>query len=412
MTAPSGSKTRHVWIVNHYAVHPSGSSGGTRHQSLAAGLAAHGWSSTIFAATTAHSTRLQRPPSTFDAPIVDGVRWQWIPSPSYAKAGLGRVRNMAVFTLRLLFPQATDRVEPPDVVVGSSVHPFAAWAASRLAKRHRVPFVFEVRDLWPETLIDMGAISRTGIVARLLRRLETHLYRDAGLILTTMPHAHRYIETLGIDRGKIAWLSNGTETERFDYSPPPMNRPFNFLYYGSHGKANDLETLIDGFALATRDVPKKSINFTLVGSGPMKARLIDKCVELGVQDAVQFREAIQKRDIPDLAATADALVMSVLPLPLYRFGISQNKLYDYLASCRPILIVGNPSNNPVRDARAGICIYNNDASEIASAMHRLFISTRDERDSWGKRGRLHAIEHYSYSSLSLQFAEHLNRLID
>ena len=396
-----------LWIVNHYAGRPIDRMGGSRHSSLASNLSRFGWKTTILAASTNHRTRVQRSEDTESAQTSDSVTWRLIKSPNYAAHGILRVWNIVVFSLRLLLPRSTNDLATPDVVIGSTVHPFAAWSALRLARRNKAPFVFEVRDLWPETLIDMGAIKRNGLPARLLRALERHLYKNSALIITTMPAAFDYIEQFGIERDHVVWISNGADLEGFSITPPPMNSQFQFLYFGAHGSANDLETILDAFGIATRQ-NADPMTLRLVGDGPLKPHLIQHAVELGLDGRVFFDPQVPKFQIPELSRTADALVVSLLPLDLYRFGISLNKIYDYLASARPILFGGDPINNPVDEAKAGVCRKKNEASEIAEGMLKLVRSNFEQRAAWGSNGYKHAEQNYSY----LRLAEKLNRCLE
>ena len=112
-------------------------------------------------------------------------------------------------------------LEDPDVVIGSSVHPLAGVAACRLARRHGVPFVFEVRDLWPESLIAFGRISRHGLPAILLRSLEKGLYRRAASIISVLPKASDYIAGKGVATDKVVWIPNGVDLRRFGPASQP-----------------------------------------------------------------------------------------------------------------------------------------------------------------------------------------------
>src|SRR5690606_30165144 len=135
------------------------------------------WESHILAASTEHPSGKQR--FADRAAAVDRaagrVRFRFLRTPEYSGSGLARVRNLLAFTARVLRPSSTKDLPKPDVIIGSTVHPLAAWAASVVARRFNVPFVFEIRDLWPQTLIDMGKIRANSVVARLLRALERAL---------------------------------------------------------------------------------------------------------------------------------------------------------------------------------------------------------------------------------------------
>ncbi|HBC93999.1 MAG TPA: glycosyltransferase WbuB, partial [Pelotomaculum sp.] len=193
-----------LWILNHYAVGP-GESGGTRHFDLARELVKMGWDVSIFAASVNHimrrETHLQSGEKTKQE-VHDGVRFFWLRTPVYDGNGPRRIWNMLVYTMSVL-RSAWRRERPessPEIIIGSSVHLFAAFAAYILARRHRCRFIFEVRDLWPQAFIEVFKISEYNPAIWLLRRLEIFLYRKAEKIIVLLPRANEYIERFGISK--------------------------------------------------------------------------------------------------------------------------------------------------------------------------------------------------------------------
>ena len=169
----------------------------------------------------------------------------------------------------------TDTTLPaPDVVIGSTVHPFAAWAALRLARRKGVPFIFEIRDVWPETLIDFGHWQANGWKARSVRKLMMHLVRESVMVLSPLPGIPLYLEQIGEAKKPFLWISNGAETHQsLPDADQPSVEPFVFMYLGSHGNANVLDHLIDGFNIFRRDHPTTVARLEFVGDGPLKEEL-------------------------------------------------------------------------------------------------------------------------------------------
>ena len=220
-----------VWIVNHYAQAPSGP-GGTRHHSLARHLLVHGWQPLIIAGSCEHNTGRQRlnPGEHQRFERCDGVDFLWLRVPGEPSiGGWRRFASMLMFAFTLLRPTATRGLPRPDVVIGSTVHPFAAWAACLLARRHCVDFVFEVRDLWPRTLVAMGAIRPGGLLDRGLGRLECWLAHCAARIVVLMPGGIEYYQALGIPPSRPAWLPNGAELPHPPCSSASDPAPFNFF---------------------------------------------------------------------------------------------------------------------------------------------------------------------------------------
>jgi glycosyltransferase involved in cell wall biosynthesis len=341
--------------------------------------------------------------------VVDDVTFLWLRGPTYRGRGLGRIRNMVDYALRAQEKETRALLEPPDVVIGSSVHPLAGWAAMRLARRFRVPFVFEVRDLWPETLIRFGKISPDGVPARMLRRLERSLYRNAARIITLMPEAWRYIIDLGIPRGRIVWIPNGVSLERFPCFPGSGRAGgLELMYFGAHGQANSLETLLRAMAIVQDRSEGRGVRLRLIGDGPAKPALRSLAAELGLR-SVAFEDPVANGEIPRLAAEADAFVLTVLDRPeLYRYGVSMNKLFDYLAAGRPIVAALAAANNPVDEADAGVTVPPENPEALAAGILELARMSPEERSRRGTNGRSFLARWHDYPVLAGAFAEVLD----
>lgn len=395
---------RTVWIVNHYAL-PPGGAGGTRHYSLASQLVRHGWDVEIFAASVELNTGLQRleGATLVRRETLGDIKFNWIRTNRYHGNGVGRMVNMLVFAVLLLMPFAVRGLSRPSVVVGSSVHPFAAWAGAVLASRFEVPFVFEVRDLWPETLIDLGRIRRTSFLARALFSLEKWLYQRADRIVVLPPFSVRYIESLGIPGEKVLWLPNGVTLEGFPYIEPLVREgKLKLMYFGAHGEANGLRNLLDAMAFLRDSLNETDYELELIGDGPQKPALIDYAKRLGLE-SVRFSPPVPKSQIPRLAASADAFIFNLVSSPVFRFGISSNKLFDFMAAGRPILFCCDAANNPVMEARAGITVEPDTPESLARAIVALGALSFEERAEMGLAARKYVELNHSFQVLGERF---------
>lgn len=409
-----GAPARQVWILNHYAQEPGGA-GATRHFHLAEHLRAHGWQATVIAASVELNTGRQRlaPHEAVRLEHFGDVPFLWIRTPEYQGNGGGRLRNMLAYSVRVLRRRTTRGLPRPDAVIGSSVHPFAALAAALLARRYRVPFIFEVRDLWPQTLVDLGRLREGALLTRLLRALETWLYRRAAAIVVLLPRAVDYIAPLGIAAQRVVWIPNGVDLALFPAPRPPVaqERAFTLMYLGSHGQANGLDVLLQALALL-RQQGGPSVRLRMVGEGPLKPALAAQAAALGL-DNVSFEPAVPKQQVPALAAQADGFVITVRALPaLYRYGISMNKLYDYLAAGRPTVIASDAANNPVADAGAGLTVRPDDPAALARAIASLARTAPAERAGMGRRGRSYVERHHGYPRLAARLAQVLDAACD
>ena len=400
---------KHIWILNHYAQEPGGA-GGTRHFSLARHLPRHGWKATIIAASTDHSTGAQRLDSgeTKRFQSYEGVPFLWLRTRGYSGNGMDRVGNMLDYTRAVLKRENLSGLDAPDAIIGSSVHPLAAWAGRRLARRHGVPFVFEVRDLWPQTLIEMGRISSGHPAAIGLRWLEKSLYRDARRIIVLLPKAHEYIEPFGIPREKIVWIPNGTDTENFAAEPPATDPDtFTLMYFGAHGAANGLDNLLAAMRLVESAPAGRRVVLRLVGDGPLKPSLMAMAQEKGLT-SVSFEDPVAKKDIPALAAQAGAFVFNLIDAPVFKYGISSNKLFDFLAAGRPVLFCCASSNNPVAEAGAGITVPPENPQLLAEAIRDLASLPLVRCVEMGAAGRRHLEQNYDMQHLAGRLASMLD----
>lgn len=401
---------KHVWILNHYAQEPDGP-GGTRHWSLARHLPAYGWEASIIASGTEHKTGRQRlgPGEAKRLETYGNVPFLWLRGSSYKGNGPGRIRNMIEYTWAVLKPENAKVLPPPDAIIGSSVHPFAAWAGRRLAKRYRVPFLFEVRDLWPETLIAMGRLSRRSPMAIALRRLEKSLYESAEKVIVLLPLAGNYIEPLGIAREKVVWIPNGVDLASFAHASATGARAgFTMMYFGAHGGANGLDNVIRAMRIIRDEESAKHIRLRLIGNGPLKGGLVALAGEIGATNVV-FEDAVPKSRIPEIAAEADAFVICVNDIPeLYRYGISMNKIYDYMAAGRPTIIASGAANNPVADAGGGITVPPENPEALARAILDLAQLPSEDRAAMGKKAREHVERNYSLEQLAGRLADTLD----
>lgn len=398
---------RQVWILNHYAQEP-GHPGGTRHFSLASALREHDWNATIIAASVEHNTGRQRlrDGEDFRLESFGDVPFLWLRASKHTGNGAGRIRNMLGYTFRALDRTLTGPLPRPDLVIGSSVHPFAAIAGARLARRHRVPFYFEVRDLWPQTLIDLGRIGERSVTARVMRIIERWLFRRADRIITLLPMIGEYTAPLGVPDEKLLWIPNGidlTQLPPAEPIPEGDNRPFTFMYFGAHGEANGLDNVLRAVALIEQRDKAAGVKFRLIGDGPLKPGLQSLARELQLS-TVTFEDAVPKREIPKLAAQSDAFVFNLVDAPVFKYGISSNKLFDFMAAARPVVFACKAANNPVDDAGAGITVTPGQPEQLADALESVMRIDPAERRRMGEAGRDYVIANHGFDRLAARLA--------
>lgn len=404
-----------IWIFNHYAITPD-LPGGTRHFDLSRELVKRGHQVTIFASGFHHHQHREaklRPKERWKVDNVDGVTFVWLKTFPYQRNDWRRVLNMVSYTLRVWrlgrrLPKLAPELGKPNVVIGSSVHLLAVLAAYRVARHYKAKFIMEVRDLWPQTIIDMGELSERHPLTRLLQMLERFLYRRAERIITLLPGAGEYIAARGIGREKIVWIPNGVDLSGFSdvKTAESAHEGLKVVYLGAHGRANALDVLLQA-AKIVQDQGYHEIKFVLVGDGPEKPKLIELASELELRN-VEFRDSVQKSEVPKALRDADMFIFNVEKTDVFKYGISSNKLFDYMAASKPLLFSVKALNNPVEEAHCGLTVPPRAPQALAEAVIKLYQMTQEEREVMGRRGREYVEKYHAIPLL----AERLIRCIE
>jgi glycosyltransferase involved in cell wall biosynthesis len=413
---------KHVLLINHYAVPPS-STGGTRHYCLAKWLIPHGWQMTIVAAGVNHHSgeSYLAPGEVCRVDRSAGVDFVWLKtnSGSHSRQGLSRIIGMLCFAWRVirLNPAVLPSGPRPNVIIGSSVHPFAALAGWVLACRLHAQFIFEVRDLWPETLVTLGKLRRYSPVVIGLYWIERFLFNRARFIISPLPRVFSYVQDRTGSSVKVRVIPNGidlqaADAERHSALPiPPSRWRHTVLYIGSMGNGNDLATLLTGFKLFQIANPLMDVGLRLVGEGPFRPAL-EKLVSAENIHNVEFHSSVPHTAVSSLVSSADLLVITVPNQPeLYRFGVCMNKFFDYLASGRPTLSANSAPGDPVDESGGGLNVPSGDAASIADGMFRLLSANEQDRQRMGELGREFVTRKHDFRVIAAELRDVLDAAI-
>ncbi|MFN0198406.1 MAG: glycosyltransferase family 4 protein [Planctomycetaceae bacterium] len=402
-----------LWIVNHYAYAPNHFAG-TRHYSLARHLIRRGHDVTVISTSFFHKacreTRLTKGES-YKREVIDGVPFHWMRTPPYQGNTFGRLWNMAVFAGRVWREQGLAHEPRPDAIIGSSPDLLAAWAAERLARRFGVPFVLEIRDLWPETLVSLGRVSRIHPLVLWMSRIERGLYHRADRILSLLPGAAEFIAQHGGAREKTVWLPNGIDLEWIP-EPTPIEEKstFTVMFAGAHGPANGLDLVLDAAEILQKNPAPMPIRIQLVGDGREKPRLMQKAQTAGLKN-VEFVAPVPKQQVYEKLQQADAFLMVLENSPVFQWGISPNKLWDYMACARPVIFSVSTPYNPVEEAGAGVTAIPGDPRSLAESIRTLAAQPLAVRREMGQHAREHVLRHHSFENLAVTLEGMLHELI-
>ncbi len=374
---------------------------------------------TILAASFSHLRSLQ--PITrqrLSTEIVDGIRYVWIKTPSYCGNGVGRIVNILVFFLSLfrfcLRPNAEDSY---DVVIASSTYPLDNLPAYLVARKYKAKLIYEVHDLWPLSPIELGGMSPWHPFIVVMQFAENFAYRHVSAVVSLLPNAGMHMREHGLQEGKFHHLPNGVDCDEWMVSDAPLPEEHERLlrllrqresflvgYAGAHGVANALEQLIDAADL----LKAENISFVLLGDGPEKAALMKKTQTLKLPN-VFFLPRISRNAAILFLRSMDTLFVGLQNRALFRFGISPNKLMDYMMAAKPIVQAVEAGNDLVSEAQCGISVPAENPGAIAEAIRTLHGMPKGILREMGDRGRRFVVKYHDYRVIAAKFISLLSQ---
>jgi glycosyltransferase involved in cell wall biosynthesis len=404
----------HVLLVDQAFTTPE-EAGGTRHYELAAMLAAHGNRTTVLRSDVSYvSGEPNSSGSVVDASqrIPEGLSIRTCRTNSAHHRSLAH-RLVAFSSFAVTSFWAGLHVTSVDVVCAVSPPPSVLVTAWLLARLKRVPLVIEIRDLWPDTVIDLGYLRRAWAIG-VARWLERRVYAGADLIVVNSPGFVPHILASGVSPEIVAPIPNGVDTERYD--PADLGLAFRHehglgnrcvvMYAGTHGVASDLDTALRAAALLRHE---EDVVFVFVGHGIRKARLLREAAAAELSNVV-FAAPQPKRTMPSVLAAADMGLAILRPVPVFK-TVLPNKVFDYMAAGRPVLVqVDGVIRGVVEDAGCGVFVEPGNANELAEAVKRL-ARDPDLRKALGARGRRYAERYCSRRDRLAEFEQALQKLV-
>ncbi|MGY6704792.1 glycosyltransferase family 4 protein [Roseinatronobacter sp.] len=314
---------------------------------------------------------------------------------------MGVLRRMGVFVKFALGSIGVAMREPADVVFATTT-PLTAGIPGIFARwLKRKPFVFEVRDLWPELPRAMGL--RNPVLLAVMSALEWMSYRSADRLVGLSPGIVEGIARRGVPKGRIAMVPNGCDLDLFAHSDvawrPDGVRDDQMLavFSGTHGLANGLDAVLDAAAVL-KARGRDDIRIALVGQGREKPRLVQRAASEGL-DAVLFLDPVPKVRLSGLLAGADLGLQCLRNLPAFYYGTSPNKFFDYIAAGLPVL-----NNYPgwlaglITAHDCGFAVPPDDPDAFADAL----IAAAGDRDALRAKGkRAHDLARASFDRAKL-----------
>lgn len=335
---------------------------------------------------------------------LDGVRvirlWTYLaPNEGFLRRTANYMSYLAAVTLAAPFlPSA-------DVVVATSPQFFCGLAGWPVSRIKRVPWVLEIRDLWPESIRAVGAIGDSRLI-RLLERIERWAYRRADHIVSVTDSFCRHFASHGVPAERVTVIKNGVDLATFKDPAKDvallrelgLEGKFVAAYFGTHGMAHHLETVLEAAHLLRHD---RRIAFLLAGDGAERARLLSLKAEMGLENVVMLDQQPKKR-MPALWAAADVSLVLLKRSDLFK-AVIPSKIFEAMAMERPIILgVQGEARSIVDSAGCGLPIEPENAEELAAAVMRL-LTDPDLRRAMSTRGREYVAREFNRTVLAVHF---------
>jgi glycosyltransferase involved in cell wall biosynthesis len=375
--------------------------GGTRHHELARFLVEGGHRVTILTSPISYLTGGEKGKEKESKNMEGGQGINIIRTytyPALHRSFFHRVISFVSFMVSSFFTGL--RIKNVDIVWGTSPPIFQGITALLVARLKRIPFVFEVRDLWPAFAVAVGVL-RQPLLVRLSEWLESFLYKSADQILVNSPGFVSHVENRGGKQVQV--VPNGADPAMFaskwsgeDYfQKHGINNRFVALYAGAHGMSNDLEIILHA---ADRLKDREDICFVLLGDGKDKPHLMKKAVELDLKNLI-FLPPVPKLEMGEALAASGACIAILKPVKMYT-TVYPNKVFDYMAAGKPVVLaIGGVIQEVLEDAQAGIAIPAGDVGEMARAVCWL-ADHPQEAEQMGLKGRKYVEKHFDRAELA------------
>jgi len=375
-----------------------------------------GYSVTIFAASSVHSSNINliTDHSKKRTEIIDGIPYVYVKTDTYIGNGRARVINMFQFARRL--PAVCQDFPKPDVILASSATPMACMAGIKLAKIYKCKCIAEISDLWPESFVSYGLISRSNPLLKLLYAYEKKMYEKADKIIFTMAGGKDYIIEKGWDfehggpikLNKIYHINNGVDLEVFDHNKKAYiandediedENTFKVVYVGAINIANKVEKIFEVAQL----LKNQNIKFLIWGRGNQLEVLRKRATDMFLHNVI-FKGYVEKHYIPYIVSKAQLNILFGDHLPIYRFGVSPNKLFDYFASGKPTLLTFKTGYSLIEKYKCGTVIDGFDAKQIADAILYYKNINKNVYDKYCENARK-AAEDFDFKRLTFMLNE-------
>ena len=392
--------SKNIWIINEYAGSPYHGME-FRHYYLGKELVKLGNRVTVVSSSYSHLFK-NLPKEKREN--IDGVDYLWLGTFDYGEShDKRRVLKWFLFMFKVFFLPFS--LQKPDVIIVSPMAPFPILPAYFLSKFYGAELIYEVKDIWPLSLIELGGFSPSHPFIRLMSWFEKFALKKSDIIVSNLQNYGEHMKNdVGIKRD-FEWISNGVDLDEITQAKPLSSELQNKIpkdkfivgYTGTVGVANALDSFCEAAKILENN---REILFVIVGDGQEKEKLVSRYEKLG---NILFIESIPKKQVQSMLSLFDACYIGLKRENLFKYGVSPNKLYDYMYSAKPVLYaIDSGENNIVKTAECGVSVEAENPEAIAQGIEKLY-KMGDKREELGKNAKAYILEHFTYDKLAQKY---------
>lgn len=380
---------KNIWIFHHYATPPN-KSGLTRPYNFGVHMNKEGYDVSVFSSSYLHfsSENLIKNNELYTIDRTTDIPFVFIKTPSYINSGLKRILNMVLFFTRLfkVSKKYSNEYGTPDAIIASSPHPLTMIAGIKIAKKYKIPCICEVRDFWPEVFFTGGLLKEKSLMGKVLKSGEKWIYENSDSLIFLKEGDINYIveNKWDLDNGgkidlkKCNYINNGVDINEFKSELTKYklndddlinNKNFNVIYTGAIRPVNNVGSILDTAKLLRE---YKNIRFIIYGDGNELESLKDRVKNERIEN-VKLKGRVDKKYIPFILSKSSVNILNYSQKKYnWSRGNSSNKIFEYMASGKPIISTVKMGYCPIMKYKCGISIDNNEPKELASAILKIY----------------------------------------
>ena len=370
-----------VLIIDHYATRAFNGQGGRQYY-FAKELAKIGCNVNIICSNVDHySNHIVDTDKKVSKTLKDDNNndWTFVNTLKYSRVQTKkRWLNVLDFYFKLLFSYKKIIKNKPDVIIASSVHPLTLVAGIKIAKKLGVPCICEIKDLWPLSIVEYSSLTNKNIIIKALYKLEKWCYKKADALIFSIEGGAKYIVDQGwddvVDLKKVHYINNGVcldsfnkNKEEFVFEDEDLDNPnlFKIVYTGTISKVNGVIEIVNA---AESLIDCREIKFLIFGNGSDKEELEKYCKDNNLSN-VNFFGLVEKKYVPSIVFRASLNIINIEPKDnIYKYGVSMNKIFEYLASGKPILSTFQVGFSIIDKYKAGVTTADSLAYSVKKAI--------------------------------------------